>query len=254
MTCALCRLEKVLCDSHIYPKFTYKRMKEDEGRFWSFSTSRQGHDGQHVQDGFKEKLLCKDCEAIFQKSEDYFARVVNQKKLFDLELPSGGSKWVRVPGFDYTKTKLFLLSILWRTHVSKHPHFQTQLGDRHEQRLREMLLAGDPGIPEEYGCVIATPYIDWGETEKEQVRPAVSTTPENVRWGHGLRLVRMQVDGLLLQFVVGNLDVTRRSDARHLFLRQDGTMVVGIEDLTKIWFLRNSWGRALGFFGRDDMT
>lgn len=214
-------------------------MKEDEGRFLAFSTARQGADGQPVQDGFKEKLLCTECEAIFQKWEDYFARAANQKKLFDLNRPTDGAKWVRVPGFDYAKTKLFLLSILWRTHVSKHPRFQTMLGEKHEIRLREMLLAGDPGVPEEYGCIIATPYIDLGEGEKEQVRPPLVMTPENVRW-ESLRMVRMMMDGLLLQFVVGALDHCKQSDARHLFLQPSGTMVVGIEDFTKIWYLRNS--------------
>ena len=255
MHCALCQQEKALCDSHIYPKFTYKRMKEEEGRFLAFSTSRPNVDGRPMQDGFKEKLLCRDCEAVLQKWEDYFARTVAQKRLFDLELPRDGKKWVRVSGFDYSKTKLFLLSILWRTHASRLSRFQTRLGEKHGKRLREMLLGGDPGMPEEYGCVVATPFVDLGSEEKmEVVRPPVTVTPENVRWEHGLRLVRMQIDGLLLQFVVGAIGLTARLDVRHLFLQRDGALIVGIEDLTKIWYLRNSWGRALGLIGRDKIV
>lgn len=253
MICALCKSDKTLCESHIYPKFTYKRMREDRGRFLEFSTERQGENGRAIQDGFKEKLLCEACEAVFQKWEDYFARVVNQKKLLDLERASDGKKWIRVPGFDYAKTKLFLLSILWRTHVSQHLQFRVDLGDRHEQRIRKMLLVGEPGLPEEYGCVIATPYVEFNDGEKEQLRPPVTVTPESVRWDHGLRLIRMQVDGIFLQFIVGNLELILRSDVRHLFMRQDGVMVVGIEDLTKIWFLRNSWGRALGLIDNHDV-
>lgn len=247
MPCALCQKDQALCDSHIYPKFTYKRMKEEEGRFLAFSTSQPNLDGRPVEDGLKEKLLCKECEERFQKWEDYFARTVNQKKMFDLERPADGKKWVRVSGFDYAKTKLFLLSILWRTHVARHSLFQIKLGETHEKRLRDMLLTNNPGVPEEYGCVITTPYIDLGESKKEQVRPPVSVSPENVPCGDGLSLVRMQVDGIFFQFFVGDLEVTQRTDVRHLYLQQDGTMVVGIEDLTKIWFLRDSWGRALGF-------
>lgn len=223
-------------------------MREEDGRFREFSTSRPGADGQISQDGFKEKLLCLECEGRFQKWEEYFARVVNQKQLFDLSRPTDGRKWVRLPGFDYAKTKLSLLSILWRTHVSKHPRFQVELGEKHELRLRQMLLTSEPGPAEEYGCQIAVPYIELGDSAEDQImRPPVTVTPESVRWEHGLRIVRMQIDGLLFQFVVGALDVTRRTDARHLFLQQDGTLVVGVEDLTKIWYLRNAWGRTLGF-------
>ena len=66
MRCALCLNDRDLCDSHIYPKFTYKRMKEEDGeRFRAFSTSGGNSEGQIVQDGFKEKLLCKECEDRF---------------------------------------------------------------------------------------------------------------------------------------------------------------------------------------------
>jgi hypothetical protein len=188
-----------------------------------------------------------ECEGRIQKWEDYFARLLNQKQLFDLEKPTDGKKWVRLQGFDYAKTKLFLLSILWRSDVSKHPKFKVNLGDKHEKRLREMLLAGNPGPASEYGCVMAVPYVAMSDDESEQMRPAVTVSPENVRWEHGMRMVRMQIDGLLLQFVVGAEEVVRRHGVQHLFLQEDGSMVVGVEDLTKIWFLRNSWGRALGF-------
>ncbi|MEZ5415692.1 MAG: hypothetical protein R3F03_15400 [Opitutaceae bacterium] len=224
-------------------------MRKEENRFRSFSTKYYSEEGQTVQDGFKEKLLCKVCESLFQKWEDYFARLINQKKILDIEYPADGRKWIRVDGFDYAKTKLFLISILWRIHASKHPRFNVKLGEAHQERIREMLLEAEPGEPEEYGCVIATPYLDLGDSEERQMRPPVTVTPENVRWEHGLRLVRMQIDGMLLQFVIGNLELVKRSDVRHLFLQQSGSVVVGIEDLTKIWFLRNSWGRALGYIG-----
>ena len=248
MQCALCLNDRDLCESHIYPKFTYRRMKEeDRGSFRAFSISGGKTEEEIVQDGFKEKLLCKECEGRFQKWEDYFARIVLQKKLLDLKRPSGGEKWVRVDGFDYTKMKLFLRSILWRTQVSKNPRFKTNLGDQHEQRLREMLLNSDPGCVEEYGCVVAVPFVELVKGEPEQMRPPVSVTPSNARMKHGLRVVRMQIDGLLFQFVVGALEIVRRSDVRLLFLQRNGDLVVGVEDLTKIAYLRKSWGRVLGF-------
>lgn len=249
MRCALCNTDGALCESHIFPKFSYKRMKAQEGSLLEFSTLRRHPDGRVVQDGFREKLLCRVCEGRFQRWEDYFARVVNQKRLFDLKKPADGKKTVLVGGLDYAKTKLFLLSILWRVSASTDPRFQVGLGEKHEKRLREMLLADDPGLPTEYGCVLAVPFIEFEGDESAEVRPATTVTPENVRWLHGLRLVRMQIDGVLLQFVIGAVDVIQKSDVRRLFLQKDGTLVVGIENMMNIWFLRDAWGKSLGFIG-----
>jgi hypothetical protein len=248
MRCALCLNDRDLCDSHIYPKFTYRRMKEQgEGSFRVFSTSGGKSEGEILQDGFKEKLLCKECEARFQKWEDYFARIVRQKKLLDFKRPSDGKKWVRVDGLDYAKMKLFLLSILWRTQVSKNPRFNPRLGDKHEQRLREMLLNCDPGCFEEYGCVVTVPFVELAAGESEEMRPPVTVTPSNVRRKDGLRVVPMQIDGVLFQYVVGALDVVKRSVFCRVFLKPNGELIVGVEELTKIDFLRDAWGRTLGF-------
>ena len=247
MKCALCRHERELVESHIFPKFTYKRMREGDGRLRQFSTAHPDPEGSVVQDGIKEYLLCLECEGRFQKWEEYFARILYQKQLFDLKRPTDGKEWVRLEGLNYEKTKLFLLSILWRTDVTKHARFKVGLGEKHEARLRFMLLNANPGLPYEYGCVVAVPLVTPNDDPTREVRAAVTVSPENVRWKHGIRLVRMQVDGLLLQFVVGSDEVVRRHRVTDLFLQQDGKMVVGIEDLNNIGFLRNSWGRALGF-------
>lgn len=76
----------------------------------------------------------------------------------------------------------------------------------------------------------------FSEGANRKLRAAVTVSPENVRWKHGMRLVRMQVDGLLFQFVVGSDEVVSRHRVIDLFLQQGGRMVVGIEDLTTSGF------------------
>ena len=95
--------------------------------------------------------------------------------------------------------------------------------------------------------MVAVPCVEYDDCGSVEVRAATTLTPENVRWEHGLRIVRMQIDGLVLQFVVGALDVVAHHEVRHLFLQRDRTLVVGDEDLVKIWYLQDSWKRALGF-------
>ena len=82
--CALCLEEgHELRLSHIYPKFTYRRMRDDDNGFLHLSTGRPGVRPRFEQDGFKERLLCDQCEQRFQRWEDYFARIVRHKRLFD---------------------------------------------------------------------------------------------------------------------------------------------------------------------------
>lgn len=68
--CALCQEVKELQISHIVPKFI---------NLWQKKTSATGHlrllrsINQRVQDGYKEYLLCFDCEQLFGKYEKQYA-------------------------------------------------------------------------------------------------------------------------------------------------------------------------------------
>ena len=198
-TCALCRESGVvLKKSHIYPKFTYRRMKQDENRMFFYSTSRPGPEPQYAQDGIKEELLCESCEQHFSLWEGYFAHTVNQRQLLDLPIPTPPARVAIVPGFDYQKTKLFLMSILWRAAVASTGAFkELNLGTAHEARLREMLLAADPGEPDEYGAILMITFLVDPSTGGAVVRPAASLTPNSMRVAHGIRGVDILVDGLL---------------------------------------------------------
>lgn len=80
--CKLCHNKSKLEQSHIIPQFLYKWLKE---------TSATGHlrfgrnINKRAQDGFKENLLCRNCEDLLNKWETDFANkifypLVNKKK------------------------------------------------------------------------------------------------------------------------------------------------------------------------------
>lgn len=61
---------------------------------------------------------------------------------------------VFVSGLNYQLFKLFQLSVLRRAGVSSLQFFEkVQLG-KHEEVLRKLLLACDPGSAERYGCLM----------------------------------------------------------------------------------------------------
>lgn len=71
--CALCERDLPLCRSHIIPSFVFDWLKETSGtghiRFAENVNLR-------VQDGWKPKLLCGECEQLFSQWEKVFAEQV----------------------------------------------------------------------------------------------------------------------------------------------------------------------------------
>jgi hypothetical protein len=141
-TCALCRKEPTLCDSHIIPEFAYTAAYEEKHRVHALP----GHEPEQsffLQKGLRFPLLCQRCEGFLNTNyEDPFKRFwLDGQQLAGF---SPGETRV-ILGIDYAKFKLFHLSILWRASVCAHPAFDFARLGRHADEVREMLLAHDPG-------------------------------------------------------------------------------------------------------------
>jgi hypothetical protein len=146
MTCALCQLDKPLVNSHIIPEFLYQELYDNLHRFHSMSTAPKAKNNL-LQKGTRERLLCGGCEQHLSVLERYASQVLFGG--IPLKGHREGPK-IYITNLDYTKFKLFQLSILRRAGVSAKREFrQVQLGP-HAERLRAMLLAGDPGSRQDY--------------------------------------------------------------------------------------------------------
>ena len=66
--------------------------------------------------------------------------------------------------YDYHLLKLFAISLLWRASTTKLVFFNgVNVGERHEQKLREHILNNDPGTLDDYTVVLGF-YEDIPET------------------------------------------------------------------------------------------
>ena len=111
----------------------------------------------YLQKGIRERLLCDACEQRFGDLERRFKQAWFDRPALPDPLPRG---FVLVDGLDYPRTKLFFLSILWRSSVATHKAFDRVALGPHEERVRSMLLGGDPGRPDQYaiyGAVLFHP-------------------------------------------------------------------------------------------------
>jgi hypothetical protein len=102
-TCALCKSDKPLVESHIIPQFVFDRIKKNSptgflrGGIWQVNLRRQ--------DGDKPKMLCEDCEQRFSEAEKNFA-----EKVFEPYHESGTTSFTYGPWLSY-----FISSVNWRT-------------------------------------------------------------------------------------------------------------------------------------------
>lgn len=145
--CALCDLSKKLCRSHIIPSFLYERVLNNNRKMVHI-TGRGKLKRGIIQTGFMEELLCESCE---QRLNTQYEQPIHRFWFVGNLLPENiDEDGVTISGIDYPSFKLFHLSVLFRCGVSSLLQFAGVKLGPHEQRMREMLLHGDPGHPDEY--------------------------------------------------------------------------------------------------------
>jgi hypothetical protein len=146
-SCRLCKKEGRLCYSHVFPEFFYEPTYDDSHRFISIS-GHPLHNTKHLQKGFREYLLCRDCETKFSVYEGYASKAI--KKINDISIQ--GKRYIEID-LDYKLFKLFGLSLIWRCHISSNNMFtQVDLG-KHAENIRKMLINENPGHPNKY-CIL----------------------------------------------------------------------------------------------------
>ena len=168
--CKLCDQEKELIKrSHIIPRHFYHRTTQEIKSFFNdasqgesvpkvFSTShkpKQTQSGLYVPD-----ILCKDCENFLGRWDNYaqnfLLKEVNIKPLGYKE-----PTVEQIDSFDYKQLKLFCLSVLWRSHISRNKTIDSSkffsgvnLGKAWENELKNLLLKEDPSDEDTFSVSI----------------------------------------------------------------------------------------------------
>lgn len=146
--CRLCTERSELRNSHILPEFLYADLYDEKHRTLQISKGEE----KTLQKGLREYLLCQKCETKLSKYEKYAKSLLQEIPNFSHDENLGILYSNKV---DYSKFKLFQLSILWRSSVSNHEAFtQVRLGS-HEEKLRQMLAEDNPGNRSDYGCIMS---------------------------------------------------------------------------------------------------
>jgi hypothetical protein len=186
-----------------------------------------------LQKGLREYLLCSDCEQhINEKYEKPFL-----KQWTDVSpIPDKIEKDATFVGnYDYRTFKLFHLSILFRASVTTVPTFAEVCLGKHEQRIRELLLADDPGKDWEYP-IVGFAVLNWhGKVERRFIsRPILGRYEGHITYG--------QIYGGVMWWILVS---SHRNDAfTHAALQPSGQMTFIAESWGEIGVLRDA-SRAL---------
>lgn len=123
--CNLCDLPRPLCDSHIIPKAFFRdAMSGESGRGLNMITSKRIETGKMA--GEYERLLCRDCEELIGKYDNYgilFFRGKVGKPLSVFNGEQVPDDIELIGNVDVYLLRLFLISVLWRASISSRPFF-----------------------------------------------------------------------------------------------------------------------------------
>ena len=154
--CKLCGQLKLLVKSHIIARSFFLHSKGCS-KHWSEARQHDSKDVQIWQNGvWDDTIVCSTCEERMCEWDSYGFQILGG--------PPGGDSFPKsesdieafvLKNVDYTKLKLFALSILWRASVSSQPFFaRINLGP-HEPIIGKMLLQGTPGPFNDYAVFIS---------------------------------------------------------------------------------------------------
>lgn len=183
--CRLCRQTPPIENSHILSRFLWKQSRlahRDDNKGYSFIHKGSPKLNAKVErSGIKEPLLCAACERNRSKLEQYISGVFYHRRNI-IRAKSIGHQVIQ--GLDYEQVKLFTMYNLFMMGVSKHPFYASaQLGEVHTERLRQMLLASDPGEDWRYSSIWFRLNI------ANEALEGISMAPSPIRWGGSGQIV-----------------------------------------------------------------
>lgn len=156
MQCRLCGSDKKLIKAHVIPEGFF-RLLRDENRAPEIHTNTPGLYPRKAPVGVYDlNILCGDCEIAFG-GWDAYAQELLLRDFEDEEYVEhqGQRIALRIPTFDYTKLKLFFVSLLWRASVSTQGFYTRIRTGPFEAQLKKLVLAGDPAQPGDFAVSLA---------------------------------------------------------------------------------------------------
>ncbi len=232
--CRLCLEARELVKSHVIPRTFWKRILEGGSFFFQFSTRKDVPTRRAAYQQW-EYLLCSRCDTRLKEYEDYIVLTLFQGN--GVRIVREGNVLI-CSGFDYAKTRLFQLSILWRANISSLPFFKNVALGPHEEWIRRMLEDGNPGVYTLYPCIIVPVFFDEPEPRG---RANLIRSPESLR-PNGIRKFRFVFGSCVWLYTVSSHFDIVRAGGSDLIIKPDGSMKLQMKNVRDVKFLSQYLG------------
>jgi hypothetical protein len=152
--CNLCKEEKKLIEtSHIISDFLHKELYDENHRLHKFHPDELTKPNPKIEKPISATydggILCNKCDnEVIGKYETYLSNVLKgnlsgKNKLECKKIKNiHGIDILEIENLNYTKTKLFLLSLLWRAHLSKNSEFSNVDLGPYAEKIRVQIFSG----------------------------------------------------------------------------------------------------------------
>lgn len=153
--CKLCNNETTLLKkSHILSEFLHTELFDKNHKLRKFEVREMVKPNPRVSKpssgSYEGDLLCNNCDnVILNRYENYVARALSAK--FKPENnpkckieKRNGLNFIDIDNLDYSNTKLFLLSLLWRAGISSLQEYNEVSLGPYGEKIKKQLFEGNP--------------------------------------------------------------------------------------------------------------
>jgi hypothetical protein len=244
--CKLCLEEKPLCESHIIPEFWFQSLYTNNKFIQPKLDKKLGV--EIYQKGIKERMLCAACEGFLNTTYEQPIHKFWKEYINITDLQGSNNSHFFLQNLDYTKFKLYHLSILWRAHHSENQMYEkVDLGGKHEEILREMILTQNPGEETDYPIFGSVHF----RRATEEVMDAVMIKPLKVKTGDGHYAYNFLFSGIVWWIgVSSHMQLETNTDS----LTSDGRMILHksyLEDDPRIAKLIENWSEKFQYLPKS---
>ena len=154
--CLGCGLEAKLIKAHAIPESFFVKMRSEHGAPKLLTDTEGIYPKKSPIGVYDNQILCRDCEDRFQSVDDYGNQVLLQNEEEHEKLTVAGRvQGYRVKDVDYTKLKLFFISVLWRASISGHSFYSRIKLGPYQKKAQDLIWNGDPGNESDFSFVLA---------------------------------------------------------------------------------------------------
>ena len=229
--CALCTETKELCRSHIIPDSYFRKMKQQSnGLLVEFDTDPETVVKKGI-DSWWEYLLCKDCEKKCEALETRWIPRLREagKKFTSVE------QFVPLAQFEYHSFRRFMLSVLWRSSVSKQPEFgPVRLTPPAAEVLRAIVYGEKNAPPENVLAIRVRKIFDaTGAMSAESFEHMVMAPRPNTE--RGFIEIRFMFAGYVIDFAMAELNAGQMQASGYALDRQTFDIpAIAMVDITEL--------------------